>query len=489
MSSVAALSANWDGEESPSLNSDRQKRGFLVALGFSFLLFGGSIWTAVEAISSNTVLEAESFAALTLQGLYFSLAILLRHMRRPISLFEPYTMVTLVYVLVYHIAPVFQFSAGNTARYGIDAMPQTVEAVILVVVGHVFFTLAYGFVGKRKSGDSLPSVYREPADKRKLAKIAYVIFAACYILAIYYQLGRGVSLTYILTSGFAGEQSDAVGESSLMFLSYFRYACVGAWAVAFAYGHNKAAKTITFVLLLGIVFFSGTRAAVLVPILVPVVIHYVQKGKVPSLVALGIAVGLLVLLFAVMQVTRGGVAAGAGFDIGGSSLDDLFSPFYAEIDDFKVFYSILNVVPEHFGFLYGSQMILYSLILLIPRAIWPGKPLPQIYDIVGATYGNQAVINGVAYPNLGEYYVEFGVVGIIVCMFILGLFCRYARNLYVKRQGLSLSLVLYSLVYGALFQIIIRGYMPQNFTMMLFLLAPVILIAIVNKQSSRILDR
>lgn len=134
-------------------------------------------------------------------------------------------------------------------------------------------------------------------------------------------------------------------------------------------------------------------------------------------------------------------------------------------------------------------MILYSLILLIPRAIWPGKPLPQIYDIVGATYGNQAVINGVAYPNLGEYYVEFGVVGIIVCMFILGLFCRYARNLYVKRQGLSLSLVLYSLVYGALFQIIIRGYMPQNFTMMLFLLAPVILIAIVNKRSSRILDR
>ena len=99
------------------------------------------------------------------------------------------------------------------------------------------------------------------------------------------------------------------------------------------------------------------------------------------------------------------------------------------------------------------------------------------------------MINGVAYPNLGEYYVEFGVVGIIMCMFILGLFCRYARNLYVKRQGLSLSLVLYSLVYGALFQIIIRGYMPQNFTMMLFLLAPVILIAIANKRSSRILDR
>lgn len=468
-----------------SLENERQKRSFIAALAMAFLLFGGTIWTALEAATAASTLEAESFAALTLQGLYFSIAILLRHMRRPISLFEPYTMVTLVYVLVYHVAPVFQFSAGNTARYGVDAMPQTVEAVILVIAGHFFFTIAYGFVGRKKAEGVLPSMYREPMDKRRLAKIAYIVFAVCYALAVYYQIGRGFSLTYIMSGGLAGEQSGTVSESSLMFLSYFRYACVGAWAVAFAYGQNRAAKITTFVMLLAIVFFSGTRAAILVPILVPIVIHYIQKGKAPSLASLGIAAGLLVFLFAVMQVARGGVAAGTGFDIGGSSIDDLFNPFYAEIDDFKVFYSILGVVPERHGFLYGSQMILYSLVLLVPRAIWPGKPMPQVYDIVSATYGNQAVFNGVAYPNLGEYYVEFGVIGIVVCMFVLGLLCRYARGLYVKRQGLSLSLVFYSLIYGALFQIVIRGYMPQNFTMMLFLLAPVVLVAIVNKRSSR----
>lgn len=476
-------------KKSGSLENERQKRSFLAALAMAFLLFGGSIWTAIEAAAGASTLEAESFAALTLQGLYFSLAILLRHMRRPISLFEPYTMVTLVYVLVYHVAPVFQFSAGNTARYGVDAMPQTVEAVVLVIVGHFSFTLAYGFVGRKKAEGVLPSMYREPMDKRRLAKIAYIVFAVCYALAVYYQIGRGFSLTYIMSGGLTGEQSGTVSESSLMFLSYFMYACVGAWAVAFAYGQNRAAKITTFVMLFAIVFFSGTRAAILVPILVPIVIHYIQKGKAPSLASLGIAAGLLVFLFAVMQVARGGVAAGTGLDIGGSTLDDLFGPFYAEIDDFKVFYSILGVVPERHGFLCGSQMILYSLVLLVPRAIWPGKPMPQVYDIVNVTYGNQAVLNGVAYPNLGEYYVEFGVIGIIVCMFVLGLLCRYARNLYVKRQGLSLALVFYSLIYGALFQIIIRGYMPQNFTMMLFLLTPVALIAYINKRSSRTLER
>lgn len=490
MSTVPALTVSRTSIDKSvgTLERERQKRSFLAALALASLLFGGSIWTALEAVSAASALESESFGALTLQGLYFSLAILLRHMRRPVSLFEPYTMVTLVYVLVYHVAPVFQFSLGNSARYGVDAMPQTVEAVALVITGHFFFTLAYGFVGRKKPHGALPSIYREPVDKRRLAKIAYIAFAVCYALAVYYQIGRGFSLSYVMTGGLTGEQSGTVGESSLMFLSYFRYACVGAWAVAFAYGQNRVAKVISFTMLLAIVFFSGTRAAILVPILVPIVIHYIQKGEAPSLVSLGIAAGLLVLLFAVMQVTRGGVAAGSGFDIGGSSVDDLFSPFYAEIDDFKVFYSILGVVPERHDFLYGSQMILYSLVLLVPRAIWPGKPMPQVYDIVNATYGNQAVLNGVAYPNLGEYYVEFGVIGVVVCMFVLGLLCRYARDLYIKRQGLSLSLVLYSLIYGALFQIIIRGYMPQNFTMMLFLLAPVVLVAIVNKRSLRTLE-
>lgn len=489
MSTAFVASRNSTYKKRGTLENERQKRSLLAALAMAFLLFGGSIWTALEAVTAASTLEAESFAALTLQGLYFSIAILLRHMRRPISLFEPYTMVTLVYVLVYHVAPFFQFSAGNTARYGVDAMPQTVEAVGLVIVGHFFFTIAYGFVGRKNAEGVLPSMYREPMDKRELAKIAYIIFAVCYALAVYYQIRRGFSLTYIMSGGLAGEQSGAVSESSLMFLSYFRYACVGAWAAAFAYGQNRAAKITAFVMLLAIVFFSGTRAAILVPILVPIVIHYIHKGKSPSLASLGIAVALLVLLFAVMQVVRGGVAAGTGFDIDGSTLDDLFSPFYAEIDDFKVFYSILGVVPERHGFLYGSQMIFYSLVLLIPRAIWPGKPMPQVYDIVNATYGSQAVLDGVAYPNLGEYYAEFGVIGVIVCMFVLGLLCRYARNLYVKRRGLSLSLVFYSLIYGALFQIIIRGYMPQNFTMMLFLLSPVVLIAYFNKRSSRKLER
>ena len=468
---------------------DKRKRSLVMALFVVTLLFAGVIWTSIKVLGSTTGEEAECFMALTLQGLYFGLAILLRHLRRPVYIFEPYTMVTLIYVLVYHVAPVFQFSAGDSARYGVDAMPQTLEAVLLVIVGHVAFTLAYGSSPIKESNKERFSFYHEPANKELMVKASYALFAVSLTLYLVYAISCGYSITYILSGGLAGSQSASLDESSLSFLSYTRYACVGAWAVAFAYGKNMILKIISYVVLIAILFFSGTRAAILLPLLAPIVIVYIQKGKAPSLATFGGAVGLLVLLFAIMQVARVGIRSGMGMDLGTGGLASIFEPFYAEIDDFKVFYSLLPLFPDKVNYLYGSQMILGSLTILVPRAIWPGKPDPQIHEIINTLYGYRAMLNGVAYPNLGEYYVEFGIVGIIVCMFILGLACRYARNLYVKRDGLSLSLVLYSLIYGALFQIIIRGYMPQNFTMMLFLLAPVVFIAILNKRSLRKLDR
>lgn len=463
-------------------------RSLVMALCVCALLFAGAIWTMFKVFASSDPVESECFAALTVQGLYFGIAILLRHLRRPVYIFEPYTMVTLIYVLVYHVAAIFQFSVGDTARYGVDAMPQTLIAVLLVIVGHIAFTLAYGYEPNDED-DCIPRpFYREPYNKRLMVKVAYTCFFVALALYLVYAVSCGYSISYILSGGLSGTQSIAIEDSSLSFLSYMRYACVGAWTIAFAFGRNGILKAITFALSIAILFFSGTRAAILLPLLAPVVIIYIQKNKAPSLATFGGAAGLLVLLFAVMQVARVGIRGGAGMDLGTDGLASLFEPFYAEIDDFKVFYSLLPLFPERHDFLYGSQMILASVTILVPRAIWPAKPDPQIHEIINLLYGNRAVLNGVAYPNLGEYYVEFGVVGIVACMFVLGLLCRYARSLYVKRQGLSLSLVLYSLVYGALFQIVIRGYMPQNFTMMLFLFAPVMLVGIVNKHTLRKLE-
>lgn len=292
-------------------------------------------------------------------------------------------------------------------------------------------------------------------------------------------------MSYVLSGGLSSESGLSIGDSPLSFLSYCSYSLIGSWLMIFLYGKNRALKIATYALMLAILFFGGSRAPLLIPIVAPIALVYIRDGKSPSLTNVTIAIALLVLLFAIMQVARVGIRAGAGLDLSGETFLSLFEPFYAEIDDFKVYYGLFGTVPDKHSFLFGSQMLLASITILIPRAIWQGKPEPQIYDIINVLYGQRAVADGVAYPNLGEYYVEFGFLGIVACMFILGLVCRYARELYTEGSKRSLSLVLYCLIYPALFQVIIRGYMPQNFTMLLFLLAPVVTAGILNKAKAR----
>ena len=132
--------------------------------------------------------EVECYTALSLQGLYFAIAILIRHLRRPVYIFEPYTMVTLIYVLVYHVAAVFQFSAGDTSRYGIDAMPQTLEAVFFVVAGHIAFTLAYGFDPIRNAKKDRIPFYCEPKNELLLVRAAYCIFLSLFVFILFTRL-------------------------------------------------------------------------------------------------------------------------------------------------------------------------------------------------------------------------------------------------------------------------------------------------------------
>lgn len=272
-------------------------------------------------------------------------------------------------------------------------------------------------------------------------------------------------------------RDDGVG-----FVSYFRYSLVGCWMVIFIYGKNRVLKIILFLLTITMMLLDGTRAAALIPLLAPVVFYYVKQKKSPKLSSVLVFVLVLVAVFAVMQATRAGIRTGAGFDLSGKTLDNMMEPFLMEIEDYKVFYAILGVVPERHDFLYGTQMIGYSLIILIPRVLWPGKPDPQLYELIDSALGATAVRDGVAYPALGEYYVEFGVLGCVLCMFLLGFFCKRLNALRTVENGNTLALVTYALVYPALMQVVIRGYFPQNFTMLLMLLAPILCFWIIAKQ-------
>ena len=128
-------------------------------------------------------------------------------------------------------------------------------------------------------------------------------------------------------------------------------------------------------------------------------------------------------------------------------------------------------MPEKHPYTYGATMIVYTLVLIIPRAIWPGKPIPMMKEVVEAVQGATVLKAGAAFPNLGEFYMEFGAIGCVVCMWIFGVLSRKLKILYEDPDNTN-DVILYCTLLPAYMQLIARGYTPSNVYLILFLALP-----------------
>lgn len=469
---------------------DRSKGSFLILLFMCFLILACSLYAFFCAVAGSNATMDASFITLSVEGVFFAVLIMVKNDRSGIYLFEPFTVVTLIMVLVYFVAPVFQFASGSTSRYGVDVSGYCPAATALVMLGYFAFFVAYEFpmnshgAGQRSRGSAYFGL--EVFDVRRCVMWAWAIWLAAYALNLIYYVSKGFDITYVVFGGLtSAEDNSELMDSSVGFLSYMKFILLGSWMMIYAYGENKFAKAITYVLLVLCMFLGGGRMTLLIALFAPIVLYYARTHRSPRFSQVLLVLAGLVALFAFMQVARVGLRSGVGVDLTGMTLDKMLNPFYTEIDDFKSYYVLLGTVPEKHDFLYGSQMVLYSLVFLIPRAIFPAKPDPAVYELVYLSLGNQAVANGNAYPAIGEYYVEFGVVGVVVIMFLLGIACRHLKSLYLDSEGKSLSLMAYSIIYPMLVSIVIRGYFPQNFSILLFLLAPLFVFLLLVKGGER----
>jgi oligosaccharide repeat unit polymerase len=149
-------------------------------------------------------------------------------------------------------------------------------------------------------------------------------------------------------------------------------------------------------------------------------------------------------------------------------LDATFENF----EIYKPFYGLVQAVPNVHGYTLGKQLF-YTVVIVVPRLIWPDKPMPIMQELMSVSLNSYAVQAGAAWPNLGEYYSEFGIIGCVFFMFIFGMVCCWCRKLYRADNRTTHSLIAYSIILPSLLQIIIRGYTPTNFYLMLFLLLPI----------------
>ena len=78
------------------------------------------------------------------------------------------------------------------------------------------------------------------------------------------------------------------------------------------------------------------------------------------------------------------------------------------------------------------------------------------------------------YKNIGEYYANFGLLGIMVFMYILGWVSSSLKKYVFQREDLDIY-IMYSILYPLFFQWIARGNFSGNLYLTFFAVLPILL--------------
>ncbi len=388
------------------------------------------------------------------------------------DIFDPLFLVWLLYYLIFNIRPLYDIiNGGIFSSSGKDISYGCYKGSLLFLLGFIFLLLGY-ILKRKKELCLIKKLNKKISKSRKSLIIAICIWCLSLCLILIYFFDSGYTLLYVLTIGMYGN-ANIIEKSSLMIFSVFRSCLLTSWLYIALISKNKILKVSTFFIGLMIMLSMGGRTAALMYIFTPFVYFYTSKNKLPSLKVVITGIVFIVVLCVVIEMTRVGVRTGQGFELKDITLEKIMSPFDHELTTYKIFYALVDSIPKKGGYTYGKGMIFYTLIMMIPRALWSEKPDPPVYDIIKISIDDIAVKGGAIYPNIGEYYVEFGIIGIFFFMFIFGRFLKFIKELRIKSTENTHALVLYSVLYMSILPILTRGFTPGNFFQILMTCFPI----------------
>ena len=221
---------------------------------------------------------------------------------------------------------------------------------------------------------------------------------------------------------------------------------------------------------------KGTRIVLLAMLMGGIVFYYLYNKKRPSFKSVIIGCITLVLFMSFIQISRNSVRYGQGISIDMVCENiGVGNVFDSDMTTYKAFYCIIDTYPDKHDYTLGRAMILQTFTTLIPRSIWSDKPVAVIREVIENSVNSSAAKAGRAAPGIAEYYFEFGIIGCFICMFILGLLFKKWKNLFTNSQSVD-DYILYSILYGLMFQLIIRTSTSASIYQYLFTVLPVIFI-------------
>lgn len=438
----------------------------------SFFLIGiiGIAWIVLMPEGLNSQLQ-DDYVFLVIAYYLYSFFLWTLFTRYSIDLFEPIVLAAAMYFLILVFAPLVCIIRGTTSILGVNTMGGCIKGTSVFLISFVFF--CYGYYKKRKLRNCPP---KEMVGAINENQLMILFWCFCLLLTIVYDVSTGKSVFYILTFGQAGAIAQEQADSSLQILINFSYSLLGAWLYLWKNwkGHGLL-KLGMYLITLSVFVTRGFRFIIVIALFSPIVLHYLMIGRRPDILKTVVACILILSFMGSFGSIRNNLRTGTQIKEVTTGFDALLDVFDSDFCTFKAYYGVINAFPQKMGYMHGKEMIVYTAVMMIPRAIWPGKPYPPTHEVATAAMNSVAAKSGMAFPNLGEFYFEFGPVGVVICMFVFGILCSKLKDLLKTACSLE-KLIAYSMTFLALIQVIGRGYIPSNFYLILFLNLPMLVL-------------
>lgn len=398
----------------------------------------------------------------------FSLIYIYVSYKKGNELFYPYTMISVLYFLLYILSPITFILINDTDCHGDTVMGGCSYGTFLAILS--YFALSIGYV-KIKNVPLESVIFDTFCLKWQTYLFMLFFWFIGAFSCIYYINHTGASIMQILfTQSSETLVLENGGDANIKFLASFAYFMIFPVAFLFAFSQKK---WLIYPLILAtfILFYArGTRIFIVILVLSLLILHVrlTNKKVNKTYVVLGI-VGML-CLFSFMGSNRKSVKSGDSVEYK-IDITDFIGMLSTNFDIYKPYYGLVNNCPEKFSYTLGHGLFVESIASLIPRALWKDKYTgASMTEALEKTTGSGPISAAMSWPNIAEYYMDFGIIGICVLSYIFGMLLSKSINLL--NCGIKHKIILYSLLFPTFFQLIIRGYTPINFTMYICLLFP-----------------
>lgn len=416
---------------------------------------------------------------------------------RKADIFEPLPMFLLLFIGLFSIAPIVITAKGTTELAGVNFMNGCIKVTTLYIFASIAFTWGYYRGGK---ATTIYAYNKKCIDNHTpIFFILLGIWTICLLLGFWFQYKvRGMSYRYILTLGSEGNfNKNETTDSSVNFILNFSYSTIVPWLYFVFYYKSNLTKIITTFCMVTLFIVCGWRNVIIIMGLAAMCVFFVKNNKRPTINQISIALIIGVIFLGILGAARGSLRNGVSVDKELFSFDKIvYNVFYALETNFNLyqpFYAIAMKYPSEYMYTFGKAIIIDTIVTIIPRAIWLGKPLAfdnalnlairrSTDDIVVKAYA-------MAVPSIGEMYVDFGIIGTTMLCGLLGSMTRKIARLYQKPNKDFIDLINYGVFFGVLFVLIMRGCMPNNFYYVVFLMWPNWLVRFLSKKRKDRKDR